>query len=93
MTPESGWYFKNGQYAYGKSASTLSKLFARYSRVLKNRVRLIVQLDTPNYTNITRTLLFDDVKWYETDKGEWDGFITVAPSCSIWTPLWCIPYL
>ncbi|KAL4881225.1 hypothetical protein BJY04DRAFT_218403 [Aspergillus karnatakaensis] len=48
---ESGWYFKNGQYAY----------------------------DIENYTDGSRTLLFDNVAWYETDAGDDNGYDTVAP--------------
>ncbi|KAF5703586.1 hypothetical protein FGLOB1_8965 [Fusarium globosum] len=42
--------------------------------------------DWESYTNTTRTLYLDDVKWYETDVGESDGYRTVAPhSHKIWT--------
>ncbi|KAL4797548.1 polysaccharide lyase-domain-containing protein [Aspergillus venezuelensis] len=48
----SGWYFKNGIYAF----------------------------DIEDYEDgKTRTLLFDNVSWYEDDGGENDGYDTVAP--------------
>ncbi|KAH7141066.1 hypothetical protein EDB81DRAFT_948753 [Dactylonectria macrodidyma] len=35
--------------------------------------------DTEAYNDGTRTLKFDNVRWYETDNGEVDGYDTVAP--------------
>lgn len=67
----SGWYFKNGQYAYGMRLL----LDIPESQSLAN----IGVLDTENYTNAQRTLLLDNVKWYETDAGETDGYNTVSP--------------
>ncbi|CAH0028436.1 unnamed protein product [Clonostachys rhizophaga] len=35
--------------------------------------------DSENYGDAQRTLYLDDVKWYETDSGETDGYNKVAP--------------
>lgn len=66
----SGWYFKYGQHAYGMHLL----LDIPESQSLAD----IGVLDTENHTSAQRTLLFDKVKWYETDDGETNGYNTVA---------------
>lgn len=68
----SGWYFKNGIYAFGKYILNPERIHGGH--------QADYGLDTEDYVDdTTRTLLFDNVSWYETDSDETDGYDTVAP--------------
>jgi hypothetical protein len=44
-----------------------------------NQAHTLGYVDSENYSDAQRTLYLDDVKWYETDSGETDGYAKVAP--------------
>ena len=51
------------------------------SRLASQMADVNIRTDTGAYNDGTRTLKFDNVRWYETDNGETDGYDTVASGC------------